>query len=178
MRRNNGFTIAETIVALALSVLVLGAVLAIYLMSMRSWREGSAEVGLERNTGIVVEKIVRGPYGRFGVREADVGTVQVSETSTSVTYMVDKQDPPTPWNSDDFTSRYYQDGTDIIYDPDTSISGDELPLNRFGDVQELNFSLSGQVLTVKLILTATVPGHAGRTLTAAVHTEVFFRKRK
>lgn len=178
MRRENGFTLPELLVALSLSVMIIGGILAVYLMSIRCWRDGSADVGLERTGGIVMEKIVRGVSGRFGVREANIGTVQVSESGDSVTFMVDKQDPPTPWNSDDFTSRYYQLGTQVMYDPDTSISGDELPLNRFGDVEELNFSLSGHVLTASLTLAADTPGAMSHTLTGRVQTDVFFRKRR
>jgi Tfp pilus assembly protein PilW len=178
MRRKNGFTIAEMMVSIVASVMLVGGVWLIYLMSMRSWAEGSRNAGLERSAGMVLERIVRGANGRFGIREADVGTVQVSVSGDSVTFMVDKQNPPTSWNSDDDTSRYYQDGTLAMYDPDTSVSGDELVLNRFGDVEQLLFSLNGEVLTAKIVLTADAPRTTSRRLVTRMQTDIFLRKRR
>lgn len=178
MRRKNGFTIAEMMVSMIAAVMLIGGVWLIYLMSMRSWAEGSRNAGLERSAGIVIEKIVRGANGRFGIREADIGTVQVSVSGDSVTFMVDRNDPPTAWNSDDVTSRYYKLGTMVMYDPDTSVAGDELVLNRFGDVEELLFSLSGEVLTAKVVLTADAPRTTSRRLVTRMKTDIFLRKRR
>lgn len=178
MRRRNGFTLVEIMVTLIAGVMLIGGVYLAYLMAMRSWQEGSANVGLERTAGIIVEKIVRGVNGRFGLREADIGTVQVSEDGHSVTYMVDKQDPPTSWNSDDVTSRYYQLGTRVWYDPDTSVAGDEIALNRFGDVESLDFSLSDYLLTARLVLTEAAARTTQRELSVRMQTDIFLRKRR
>jgi len=178
MKRNNGFTIIEIMIALVASVILIGGVLSIYLMSLRTWREGSMDAALERTAGIIMEKIVRGPYGRFGIREADIGTVDVSESGNAVVFMVDKNDPPTPEISDDVTSRYYQAGTQAIYDPNTAVVGDETVLNRFGDVNQLGFSLRDQVLTADLVITADAPRSDTRKLVARMRTDIFFRKRK
>jgi len=178
MRRKNGFTITEMIMALLAGTVLIGGILAVYIMSIRSWREGSIDAGLERTAGLVMEKLARGANGRFGLREADIGTVQVSADGTSVTYMVDKQDPPTPWNSDDVTCRYYKSGTRIFYDPNTAVSGDEQVLTRFGDVEQLTFSLSGDVLTANLVMTAKAPRTERYKLGLRMQTNIFFRKRR
>jgi len=178
MRRNNGFTLTEMLVAMVTSVMLIGGVWLVYLASMRSWLEGSRNAGLERTAGMILEKIVRGPYGRFGLREADIGEVQVSESGDSVTYLVDKNDPPTTWNNDDTISRYYQSGTQVIYDPDTSVEGDEQVLNSFGDVEQLTFSLNGELLTARLVLTAEAARTTARRLVTRMQTNMFFRKRR
>jgi len=178
MRQENAFTIAEMMIVIITSVMLIGGVLMVYIMSMRSWKEGSINTGLERTAAIIMEKIVRGPSGRFGLREADVGMVQISETGNSVTFAVDKQDPPTQWYSDDVTSRYYHAGTQAIYDPNVLISGDEIVLNRFGEVEDIDFSLSGYVVTARIVMTADAPRTTSRRLVARIQTDIFFRKRR
>jgi prepilin-type N-terminal cleavage/methylation domain-containing protein len=176
MRRQNGFTLVEMMVTLIAAVMLIGGVYLVYLMAIRSWQEGSVNVSLERTAGIIMDKIVRGVNGRFGLREADIGTVQVSSDGHSVTYMVDKHDPPTAWNSDDLTARYYQVATGVWYDPNTSVAGDEIGLNRFGDVQSLDFSLSGYVLTARLVLTKAAPRTTQHVLSVRMQTDIFLRK--
>jgi len=178
MQRENGFTLVEMIVTLIAGVMLVGGVFLVYLMAMRSWQEGAANVSLERTAGVIMEKMVRGVNGRFGLREADIGTVQVSEDGHSVTYMVDKLDPPTPWNNDDVTSRYYYLGMQVWHDPDVSIAGDEIALNRFGDVEALDFSLSNHVLNARLLLTADPPRTRSRKLSVRMQTHMFLRKRR
>ena len=178
MRRENGFTLVEILVSLIAAVGLLGGIITVYLMSIRSWAEGSTNASLERTAAIVIEKVVRGPSGRFGIREADIGTMQVSADAKSVSYTVDRQDPPTPWYTDDVTSRYYQLGTRIWHDPNSAVGGDEIALNRFGDVEDADFILSGQVLTVRLVLTAKAPVATTRRLSVRMNTDIFLRKRK
>lgn len=178
MRRQHGFTLVELIIPLIAAVMLIGGVTLVYLMSLRSWAEGSTNVALERTAGIVMEKVVRGVNGRFGLREADIGTVLVPADGHSVTFMVDKHDPPTFWYTDDVTSRYYQLGTCVWYDPNSAVAGDEIRLNRFGDVEDLTFSLSNQVVTARLLLTASSPMTTSRKLSVRMQTDIFFRKRK
>jgi prepilin-type N-terminal cleavage/methylation domain-containing protein len=178
MRRQHGFTLAEMMVALIAGIILIGGVCLIFLMTLRCWQEGSSVAALERTAGTTMEKIVRGVYGRFGLREANIGTVQLSADGQSVTFQVDKHDPPTPSYSDDVTSRYYQLGTRLWYDANVSVAGDTIPLNRFGNVETVKFSQSGDVLTAVLSLSA--PGHltSDPRLFVRMKTEVFFRKRR
>ncbi len=178
VRQQHGFTLLEVVFTLIVAVMLIGGVFLVYLMSIRSWEEGARNASLERTAGIIVEKIVRGVNGRFGLREADVGTLQVSADGHSVNFLVDKHDPPTSWTSDDTTSRFYQVGTRLWYDPNTAVASDEIPLNRFGDVQSLDFSLSGYVLKIKLALTAAAPRTTSRRLSVRMETDVYFRKRR
>lgn len=173
-----GFTLPEMIISLIAAVMLIGGVSIVYLMGMRSWAEGSSNAALERTAGILMEKIVRGVNGRFGLREADIGLVTVAEDGHSVTYTVDKHDPPTSWNSDDVTSRYYQLAKEVWYDPDSSVAGDEIRLTHFGNVENLLFSMSGYVLTARLSLTEPAPRTTARQLSVRMETDIFLRKRK
>ena len=177
-QRERGFTLPEMIISLIAAVMLIGGVCIVYLMAIRSWAEGSSNVALERTAGILMEKIVRGINGRFGLREADIGLVTVSEDGHSVTYTVDKNDPPTSWNSDDITSRYYQLGKEVWYDPNSLVAGDEVRLNHFGNVESLVFSMSGYVLTARLSLTEPAPRTTARQLCMRMETDIFLRKRK
>ena len=177
-QREHGFTLPEMIVTLAAAVMLIGGVYLVYLMALRSWAEGSSNVALERTAAVLMDKIVRGVNGRFGLREADIGLITISADGHSVTFLVDKNDPPTAWNSDDVTSRYYQLGTNIYYDPNSSVAGDEIRLNRFGNVENLAFSMSGHVVTARLSLTAPAPRVTERLLSVRMETNIFLRKRK
>jgi len=179
MRRQQGFTLAEILVALIGAVVVVGGVYAVYLMGLRTWQEGSSVAALERSAGLIMDKICRGANGRHGLREATPTTVQVSEVSAnihSVEYKVDKVSPPTPWNRDDTTSRYYCNGNRVWCDPDVSVEGDDVPLHRFGEVESLNFSLSSNVLTVALCIADTPLPHTNRRLSVRMTTQIFLRK--
>jgi prepilin-type N-terminal cleavage/methylation domain-containing protein len=178
VRQQHGFTLLEVLFTLVASVMLVGGVFLFYLMSLRSWEEGSRNVALERNAGLIMDKIVRGTRGRFGIREADIGTVQVAEDGSSITYMVDKNDPPTAWNNDDVTTRFYQSGKLVMYDPDTSAYGDEVILNRFGDVDSVRFSLTGSMVNASLALSSDAVRTTSRRLTVQVQTNIFLRKRK
>jgi hypothetical protein len=168
-------------VALIGAVVVIGGVYLVYLMGLRTWQEGSSVAALERSAGLIMDRICRGPNGRHGLREATPTTVQVSEVSAninSVTYKVDKMDPPTPWNRDDTTCRYYCVGNRVWYDPDVDLSAaeDDVPLHRFGEVETLNFSLSSNVLTVALCIADTPLPHTNRRLSVRMTTQIFLRK--
>lgn len=176
--RQGGFTLVEMMVALVTAIMLIGGVYLVYLMGLRSWAEGSSNVALERTAGVLMDKIVRGVNGRFGLREADIGLITISADGHSVTFLADKNDPPTAWNSDDTTSRFYQLGTKVWYDPNASVAGDEIALNRFGDVGSLDFSLSGHVLTARLSLTAPAPRVTERLLSVRMETNIFLRKRR
>jgi Tfp pilus assembly protein PilE len=178
VRRQYGFTLAEIMVALIVAMVVIGGVYLAYLMGLRSWQEGSAVAALERSAGFIMDKICRGPHGRFGLREATPTTVQVSENGQSVTYKVDKVNPPTPVNRDDTTCRCYCNGNRVWHDPDVDLSmaADDVPLHRFGEVETLNFSfLSPQRLKVDLTI-ADPRLHMKRRVSLRMTTGIFLRK--
>jgi len=105
-------------------------------MSLSAWREGSTQITLQREASTVMEKMVRGVDGQNGIREASSVT---TPTSDCIQYIsgVDGQE-----------RSFYLDGTDIMYDPDTSTASDEYSAAE--DVSGLAFSVSGDIITVDL----------------------------
>lgn len=114
----HGFTLPEVLITLALFLLLSAAVVSFYLMSLRSWSEGSAQVALQRKLAAAMQRIVqgeRGPYEerQHGLREAE--TVKV----------VSAQEIEFTSGVDGTTRCIYIDGNEIYYDPDDDNDGDE-----------------------------------------------------
>jgi prepilin-type N-terminal cleavage/methylation domain-containing protein len=173
MRSNRGFTLAEIMVAVLIGGLVIGAVIAIQMMSTRTFAEGSADAKLERVGNLALDKIVRGPSGQYGLREARLDTVYVSEGPLGyITFQVDRNDPPTFDTSDDTQSAVYLDyeGT-ITYDPDTGVYGDEIALNAGAPAAQMNVSKDNNSVSIELVLQETVHPF-GSTMEVRVRTSV------
>jgi type II secretory pathway pseudopilin PulG len=117
-RTARGFVLTELMVALGIFMLLSAAVINVYLMSIRTWREGSAQVALQRKLAAAVQRIVQGDRSQaearqHGLREAEAITV-VDEHTIDFTSGVDGT-----------TRRFYLNGNEIVYDPDTSVNGDD-----------------------------------------------------
>jgi type II secretory pathway pseudopilin PulG len=158
MRSNTGMTLVEIMVAMLLGMLVLAAIVAVQMMSTRTFAEGTTDAMLERTGNSILERIVRGPAGQYGLREARFSTVTISGGATPVlTYMVDRNDPPTFDTSDDTECAIYLSPTGlIVYDPDTSVGGDEVNLNSEAIVSTLNMTKNDTYVEIELILQHTV----------------------
>lgn len=154
MKSNAGFTLVETMVAALIAFLVLAAVLAIQMMSAHTFAEGSADAMLERTGNMIMERIVRGPAGQYGLREARFGTVVVSGGPTPhIAYMVDRNNPPTFDTSDDTACAIYLDASNtIIYDPDTSVEDDEIELNAEPVIHQMTVIQHADTIEIELVL--------------------------
>jgi len=161
MKSNAGFTLVEVMVACLIGVLVLAAVIAIQMMSTRTFAEGSADVMLERTGNMIMERIVRGPAGRYGLREARLSTIVATGGSESlVSFTVDRNDPPTFDTSDDTQCAVYLAGYEgarkVMYDPDTSVEDNEIELHPEALVSEMNVTVFADYVDVELVLQHTV----------------------
>jgi type II secretory pathway pseudopilin PulG len=112
-----GLVLTELMVALGIFMLLSAAVINVYLMSIRTWREGSAQVTLQRKLAAAMQRVVQGERGteegrQHGLREAEAITV-VNEHTIDFRSGVDGT-----------TRRFYLSGNEILYDPDTSVNGD------------------------------------------------------
>jgi type II secretory pathway pseudopilin PulG len=110
-----GFVLTELMVALGIFMLLSAAVINVYLMSLRTWREGSAQVSLQRKLAAAMQRIVQGERSQaearqHGLREAEAITV-ADEHTIDFTSGVDGT-----------TRRFYLKGNEIVYDPDTGNS--------------------------------------------------------
>lgn len=177
MKPKAGFTLVEVMVASLLGVLVLAAVITIQMMSTRTFAEGTADAKLERLGNMILERIVRGPSGQYGLREARLDTVQVYQSEWPyISYMVDCNDPPTFDTSDDTECSIYVDYEGrIIFDPDTSVDNDEVALNSQPVILEMNVSKQAGHVEIELVLQETVQPFASAMqvrLSTSVHPRV------
>jgi len=147
-----GFTLVEAMVGFAITVAIAGAIMSVFLMSLRSWKEGSRDLSVQSSGRLIMEKIVRGPGGRFGLREAAEGSVTVDPDGKGITFLVDKNNPPTYEESDDTQVRIYLLANSIIYDPSTAVHGDEVPIVSFGRVDNLRFEIDGKAVNIELFM--------------------------
>jgi hypothetical protein len=112
-RASGGFVLAEVFIAVGLSGLVSAGLIGVYLMSLRTWREGSAQVALQRKLTAAMQRMVQGERGmgesrQHGLREAKDITVVNPRTIEFVSGV------------DMSKRRFYLSGNEVIYAAETS----------------------------------------------------------
>jgi len=137
---SRALTIVEVLVASAIIIVVIAGSLAFYLIARSAWVDCSKRVPLQRKASLAMEKMVRGIGGRNGIREADAGSVIVTDSDTRIEYTsgIDAKE-----------RSFYLSDSKIIYDPDTTIAGDEIDMIA-GKVNSLTFTISGDIVTINL----------------------------
>jgi len=122
-----GLTIIEFLIATAVMLLVVAGTLMVYLMSSTVLKESYAQIELQQKSGMAMEKMLRGPRGENGIREAQ----SVSITGGTAIEYTD--------GVDGVTRSFTLNGTNIEFDSDTS-SGTN-PLEVITDyVDSLSFT--------------------------------------
>lgn len=143
--KNRGFTVIELMIALGISLVVFSIVFSTYLTTHRLWRGGFTQIAFQARGRVVLAKIAR------DLRSATGATIL--NNGDRVRFVTDPNRTPGT-SSDDVTSEYYISGTDIIYDPDISVSGDQKTLlgNLYKELSIPFFQTSGGlvVITFKL----------------------------
>ena len=137
---SRALTIIEVLVASAIIIVVIAGSLAFYLVARTAWIDCSKRVPLQRKASLAMEKMVRGVDGSNGIREADAGSVIISDSSTKIEYTsgIDAKE-----------RSFYLSDSKIIYDPDTVATGDEFDMIT-GKVSSLTFAVSGDIVTINL----------------------------
>ena len=137
-----GITLIEMLLAVTLMCLLLGVVIAIYSMGATAWKEGEIMIPLQRNASFAMEKMARGTNGADGIREARTVTL-TSASEIQYTSGIDS-----------VMRRFYLSGSQVMYDPDNSLVGDEIAIvdNVRTNPAGLTFSVSGDVVTISLTL--------------------------
>lgn len=161
-------------IALSIFVIIIGGLTSVFLMSIRAWKEGSRDLSLQSSGRLIIEKIVRGPGGRFGLREAAENDVTADEDGRGITFLVDTNNPPTFSKLDDTEMRFYLENERIMYDPSTEVQGDEVPIVSFGRVEDVKFEIDGKAVSIELWMSET--SGIVNPSQVKLQTKVFLRK--
>ena len=119
--KEKGFTLVELMVAASIMLVIFGVVTSTYLITQRLWKGGFTQIALQSTARVALDKIAR------NLRSATAADALNSGDKISFV-----TDPNRTYSNlaDDITCEYYISGTNIMYDPNTAISGDESVLLR------------------------------------------------
>ncbi|MBU1853487.1 MAG: prepilin-type N-terminal cleavage/methylation domain-containing protein [Candidatus Omnitrophica bacterium] len=139
--KNKGFTLVELIIAFGIMIIISGLIFTTYLATHRLWRGGFTQTTFQSRGRITLSDIAR--Y----LRSATDATILAG--GDRVRFDTDPNNTPSTLG-DDMTSSYYLSGTDIIYDPDVSVSDDEATLlrNVYKEQAIPLFQKSGDIIVI------------------------------
>ncbi len=166
--RKDGITLVEVLIASAIMVVILGGGLTVYLMSETTWQESTVQARLQRSASIVMQKMIKGVEGVYGLRD--------SKAITTPSY-------PLPASSDtvEFTgignisrSFYLEENAprdEVFYDPNTSVSGDAYSIAA--DISSLTFErLTMERIRISLTMSQAV---GDKDMSISLNTDVTIR---
>lgn len=165
LNKNAGFTVSELLMASVVMVLVLAGIIGASRMVQTDMAERNAQVTLHQQARGAMERMVHGVYGTDGIREASSVTIP---SSTTIRYT----------SGIDSTERsFYLSGNEIMYDPDTSTSDNEISIARLVKSSSgLTFSMSdvsgNSIITINLSMEDQVMGD---TVTLDLSTQATLR---
>lgn len=157
-RSAQGFTLVELLVAIAVFVVLMSIVASIFISGLRTRAEGAESLSLEREGSIILERIVRGIYGKGGLREGNSGTLAVGDDGSSIWFDVDRNAYPTKSRADDTTSLVYLLDGDVYYRPDTTSDVIECISGGEGHVEALQFTYVPVQVNMTMKLSSSLPG--------------------
>jgi prepilin-type N-terminal cleavage/methylation domain-containing protein len=157
MASDRGFTLVEILVAIAVFVVVMTVVTAIFVSGLHTRAEGVANLALERDGTLMLEQIVRGLYGTRGLREADKGSLLISNGGSSIRFAVDRNAYPTTTKGDDDTSLVYLLEGRVYYKPNVGAEVIECISGSDSDVESLLFTPTQDGVTISVKLTSSLP---------------------
>jgi hypothetical protein len=157
-----GFTITEALLVPFILLLAVGSTMAIYITAMTMWKEASAQIVLQREGSIAMEKMVRGVSGINGIRGARANETTLT-SSTNIEYTS---------NIDGIERRLYLNGNQIIYDPNTSTADDEYSIAENVRTSGLTFGRNNDIIRIELGLQDNV---GDRVINVNLFTKVKLR---
>jgi type II secretory pathway pseudopilin PulG len=153
--KDKGFTIIELLVSLGIAILVFGILATAYLATQRIWKKGFSQITIQSQARTALSKITRAIMPAIDATILDNGNRIRFVTDPNRTISV---------TADDITCDYYIAGTTIMYDPNTSVSGNEVLLlrNVYKEGTIPYFQLSGNlaVITFKVSVSDALYGSA------------------
>jgi len=161
--KEKGFTLTELMVAAGIMLIILGVVASAQLISQRLWKAGFTQITFQSTGRIALDKITKNLRSATGATIFDNGDRIRFVTDPNRTYGS---------ASDDVTCEYYISGTNIMYDPNIAVSGNEITLLR-NVSKESNisfFQISGNlaVITFKVYRNDALYGAHWSCMTTSV----------
>jgi len=162
--KEKGFTLIELMVSMSIMLIIFGVVTSTYLITQRLWRGGFTQIALQSTGRVALDKITR------NLRPATAATIV--DNGDKIRFVTD---PNRTYSnaSDDITCEYYISGTNIMYDPNTVISSDEVVLLRNVSKESAIpfFQVSGNlaVITFKVYKNDAVYGTYWSSLTTSIN---------
>jgi Tfp pilus assembly protein PilW len=161
--KNRGISLVELMVAIGIMVMVFSVVFTTYLTTHRLWRGGFTQVAFQSRGRVVLARISE------NLRSATGATI--FNNGDRIRFITDPNRTPET-TADDITCEYYISGTDIVYDPNTSIAGNETTSLRkvYKESTIPFFQLSGDliVVTFRLYNSDAVYGTQWSSMTTSV----------
>jgi prepilin-type N-terminal cleavage/methylation domain-containing protein len=163
MTGKKGFSLVELIIVTGILTIIFSIIFAVFLTTEKLWKGGFTQIAFQSRGRIVLERI------GFAVRSSTMATVL--DAGDKIRLESDPNRTPET-SSDDVTSEYYISGVSLVYDPDISVSGDEIVLARkvYKESDIPFFQISGNlaVITFKLYNTDAVYGTHWSSMTTSV----------
>jgi len=177
-RTHRRFTMVELVFATVTTTLLSATILAVLLLPYRAWGEAVANFYLDHRIRIVRERILRGIDGKYGLRAASLGSIEIQPGETTqvewVDFDIDDNDTPTPDDpNDDVTCR-------VLVTPGQGLAARTLPgsgqpqsmLRPTIKVDKFTVTQDNRKLTVVLALSTK---WAGKTYTREQSFDVHIR---
>lgn len=161
-----GFTLQELLIVVTIMVFIIAGALTVYLLCYRSWQEATVQASLQRDASISTDKLVRGVRGasetrKNGLREAKSFSIPIFNNS-AIEFVS---------GVDNRQRSFYLDGNQIVYDPNTSLPGDEIVAAK--DIENLSFEkLSGRRIKIDITLERNI---GNKLIDVSLETEVTIR---
>ncbi len=150
-------------ISAALLLVVFSLVFTVYLTVQKLWRGGFTQITFQSRGRIVLSGISRNLRSSTGAT--------ILNNGDRIRFITDPARTPQT-AGDDITGEYYVSGTDIVYDPDITVSGDESVLlrNVYNESAIPFFQISGNlvVVTFRLYSSDAVYGTYWSSMTTSV----------
>ena len=139
--KQRGFSLVELTIAMGVMVIVFSLAFTTYITTHKLWKGGFTQITLQARGRIALGRIA-------GNLRSSVGAT-ILNSGDRIRFVTDPNRTPGT-STDDITADYYISGTDIVYDPDVSVSGDESVLlsNVNKELAIPFFQISGDLIVV------------------------------
>lgn len=172
MRGRKGFTVVELLVASLILTLIFGVVVGVHRQARYMQRDSRTEAALFLEGARLFDRIERGEKGLHGLMKARADDVTITSGERRINFNVDTNAQYTQSTADDKTMSVYFDNGDgvdstfadntVVFEKDSSGTGSGTLLTIARDVENIQFQLSGKVVTASVTVARNVGGQTVR----------------